>query len=100
MVHHHGLHHFHKRKKSHPVIDKLVYFAGIFGPLMTIPQILKIFQGQNASGIAIESWAAYIIIAFIWLSYGLAHRNKPIILTNIIWIFLDIFIIAGVLIYG
>ena len=65
----HGLHHFYKRKRiyqklepyPHPnkwkrLMDKLIYAVGIFGPVMTIPQLTKIWLDKNAAGVSAISW--------------------------------------------
>lgn len=67
---------------------------------MTIPQVTKIWIDKNASGIAVISWVTYLITTIFWLIYGIMHKEKPIIFLNIIWIFLQISIIVGTLIYG
>lgn len=108
MVHNNiGKHHYHQRRglqltspKVRAIIDKGVYVVTVFGILITLPQILKIWVGKNATGVSALSWAGYMLIAFFWLTYGIAHKSKPIIVSNIGWLFLQIFIIIGTLIYG
>ena len=110
MVHDgHGLLHVHKRKregdfphqdKTKRLLDRGVYVAGIVGPIMTIPQILKIWVERNATGVSVYSLIAYAICSSVWLAYGIVHKEKPIIITYILWIILDIFIIIGTFMYG
>jgi len=108
-----GLHHFHKRKRiyqkhepyPHPsklkrFIDKSIYVIAVFGMVMTIPQITKIWVEKNAAGVSAISWGAYMVGATFWLTYGIVHKEKPIIFTNSIWIFLEILVVVGTLIYG
>jgi uncharacterized protein with PQ loop repeat len=108
-----GFHHFHLRKRIHkkneiyphpdPIkrfIDKSIFFVGLVGPIMTIPQITKIFLEKNAAGISIISWIAYFFTSFFWLAYGVIHKEKPIIVTYFVWLILDVFIIVGTLMYG
>ena len=108
-----GLHHAHKRKRieqkhenyPHPdklkrFMDRAIYVVGIFGPIMTIPQLANIWIYKNAAGVSLISWTAYLITALFWLIYGIIHKEKPIILTYSIWILLDILIVAGILMYG
>jgi len=113
MVHDsHGLHHFHKRKRiyqnheqyPHPhkwkrLMDRFIYVVGVFGPLMTIPQVTKIWFEKNAAGVSVISWISYLLCAIFWLIYGVMHREKPIIVTYAIWIVLDFLIVIGALIY-
>ena len=108
-----GFHHHNIRKRIHQkyetyphpdkfkrVLDKTIYIIGIIGPIMTIPQLIKIWVEKNASGVSAISWCAYLITAIFWLIYGIAHKEKPIIFTNILWIILEAIIIVGTIIYG
>jgi uncharacterized protein with PQ loop repeat len=109
----HGLHHFHRRKRIHQnhepyphpdkwknFLDKIIYFVGILGPLMTIPQVWNIWVLKNASGVSILSWSTYLFVAIVWVLYGIVHKEKPIIVTYAIWIILDILIILGIILHG
>jgi len=108
-----GLHHFHKRKRiyekhepyPHPdrskrIMDKLIYLAGIVGPLLVVPQLYKIWIEKNAAGVSVISWSAFVATAVFWLIYGIMHKAKPIIFTYTIWIILELFVVVGTIIYG
>ena len=108
-----ALHHVHKRKRIHhkkekyphpnkfkSFIDRLIYVVAIVGPIITIPQVLKIWLEQSAAGVSLVSWSFYLIGSLIWLSYGIMHKEKPIILSNCLWLIANIFIVLGILIYG
>ncbi|MBT4350941.1 hypothetical protein HN865_04685 [Candidatus Woesearchaeota archaeon] len=110
---HEGLHHIEKRKRTegqhepYPskdklknIIDKSIYITGLFGLVMTIPQILKIYVEQNASGISILSWIAYLFMSSSWIAYGIVHKEKPIVFTYAGWVIMKILIIIGVILYG
>lgn len=107
-----GLHHFHIRKRIHQKfeqyphpdkwkrrMDKLIYGAVFFSPLMTLPQIAEIWLYKNAAGVSTISWVAYFTVAVFWLGYGILHKDKPIICTNVIWLVLDLVIVIGTIIY-
>ena len=93
--HHKHLHRKRKSKKQEP-IDKLVYFAVVAGPLMTLPQVYAIWVEQSTD-VSVISWSAYLLIAVVWLIYGVKHRQKPIIIVQLLWIALDILIVAGLM---
>lgn len=108
-----GLHHLHKRKRIHQkyekypskdkwkrLVDKFIYIVAIFGPLIAIPQVLKIWANQDGSGVSVLTWLGYLVGAFFWLIYGFAHKEKPIIITNSLWIVVEIFIIIGIFRFG
>lgn len=81
-------------------LDKFIYIVGIVGPGMTIPQVLKIWIGRDASGISVLTWSGYVFFAFFWLAYGFTKREIPLILTNIIIIILSSLVVIGTLLYG
>ena len=80
-------------------MDKLVYVAGIGSPIMTFPQLYKIWINKTTEGLSLVTWIAYFITAIIWLSYGVVHKDRPIIITNILWVVMDIAIILGIILY-
>ncbi|MBU2612745.1 MAG: hypothetical protein KKB62_03425 [Nanoarchaeota archaeon] len=108
-----GLHHLHLRKRMHSkrekfpspdkkirFLDNLVLIVSALGPLMTIPQLLKIFIFHDAEGVSFVSWTAYTIFSFVWLAYGFAHKVKPIIVSNILWIVFSFSTVVGIILYG
>ena len=81
-------------------MDRFIYVVVFVGPLMTIPQVTKIWFEKNASGVAASSWLTYFVTAFFWLIYAMMHKEKPLIISSIIWIVLDLLVVVGALIYG
>ncbi len=108
-----ALHHLHKRKRVHQnletlpssnpwknFLDKAIYVISFLGPLFTIPQVTEVWIGKDASGVSLISWVAYTFSATVWLLYGIAHKDKPIIFANILWIIMDAAVAIGVVVYG
>lgn len=106
------LHHYHVRKRVHEnlekfpsdeprkrFLDKIIYFVGISGPVMTIPQVWEIWSKQDASGVSLISWGWYLLTAFIWLGYAIEHKEKPLIVTYLLWIVIEIFLVLGIILY-
>jgi len=107
------IHHFHFRKRLHEkfepyphphkfkfYFDKAIYLIGLFGPLMTTPQIYKIWVYENASGISLISWGSYIINSLIWITYGILHKEYPIILVYSSWMTVQFLVLIGAVLYG
>jgi len=91
--------HFHQRHKKRPKkepIDILIYLAVFAGPLFTIPQVYEVWFNESA-GVAMLSWAAYAVIAALWLVYGIKHDEKPIIVSQIFWLVMDMLIVTGLM---
>jgi uncharacterized protein with PQ loop repeat len=100
-------HHTHNKKQHNKkvhdwknFIDRSIYVMGVVGPIMTIPQLSKIWIEKNASGVSVISWSTYLVTAFVWLAYGIEYKKKPIIFTYTLWIIIEIFIVIGALLYG
>ena len=107
------LHHYHRRKriyKKHEpypsrnkwinFMDKTIYFVGIIGPLATIPQALKIWVDRGAAGLYLYSWIIFVLVNIAWLFYGILHREKPIVVTYLGWLLVNISVVIGIIIYG
>lgn len=104
------LRHIHKRKHAklqpypHPkfkyrLLDFFVYLVSITGPALTIPQIYHIYSQRSARDISPVTWGAYIISSLVWEAYGIVHKDKPIAITNAVWILLNILIFIGAILY-
>ncbi len=108
-----GLHHYHIRKRIHQkhepypspdrltkIYDRIIYIAVIVGPIMNIPQLLRVWMTQDATGVSFISWTGFSIISVIWLGYGMLHKDKPILLMNFSLMIIQALIAIGTLIYG
>lgn len=86
----------------HPqtLLRRLVGAMSVFTLLMTVPQVLTIWIGQQAAGVSVWSWTAYLASALLWFWFGLQKRDKNIYLPCVGWIALDSAVIAGALVYG
>lgn len=104
--------HLHKRKRVHVklekyphpnklkrIMDRIIYFIAVLGPVTALPQIIKIWIEQTAAGVSVFFWVAGFIGAFFWMFYGYLHEEKPIIFANILWILIQGLIVLGILIY-
>ena len=107
-----GQHHIHRRKRCHKMLeayphknkwvrflDRFLLFVAVIGPLMTFPQILKIYVGQNAAGISIWTWSFYALIDIPWIIYGFVHKEKPIVIAYFLWLVTNLIVLVGALIY-
>ena len=63
---------------------------------MTLPQVYDIWV-MGKKEVSAISWAAYTVVAVIWLLYGMKHRERPIIIVQLLWIVLDVLIFVGIL---
>lgn len=81
-------------------VDGVMYVMGIIGPLVSIPQLIEIYIRQNAEGISVSTWLGYVFLTALWLVYGIVHRERPIILTQVLWLIVNILVVIGAILYG
>lgn len=81
-------------------LDRFMLVIAVVGPLSDIPQIHRIYTTQNAAGVSLLTFIFYTAVSVLWLIYGLAHRQKPIILSSIAWVATETAIITGILLYS
>jgi uncharacterized protein with PQ loop repeat len=72
----------------------------VFTMIMTVPQVWAIWVGQQAAGVSILSWSAYLVSALLWLWFGIRKRDRNIYLPCLGWIALDAAVIVGAVVYG
>ncbi len=82
------------------LLDKVIYLVGILGPAMTLPQVILIYVGQDASGVSPITWFGWAIFDIPWILYGMAHRERPITVTYSLWFATNLIVAVGALIYG
>lgn len=83
------------KRKQIKQFDKFVLTMSFIQPMSGIPQAITIWTGSGQASLL--SWILFAIFGVVMLSYGLIHRIKPIIVTNIIWTAIDLVIIVGLL---
>jgi uncharacterized protein with PQ loop repeat len=85
---------------SDTTLRRLLGGMSIFTMLMTVPQVLTIWVGQQAGGVSLLSWGAYLASAVLWFWFGIKKHDKNIYLPCVGWIALDTAVLVGVVIYG
>ncbi|MDD2823157.1 MAG: SemiSWEET family transporter [Candidatus Daviesbacteria bacterium] len=78
-------------------INKGVYCVSFLGILIVLPQTLNIWVGKNTSGVSLITWSGFLVGSLFWLFYGIIHKEKPIIFTNLAGILMNLSIIFGLI---
>ena len=98
------LRHIHKKKINnsgkkykYSIIDHLIYLVAFAGPVMTIPQVMDVWS-TSAATVNEVTWTGYLAISIIWLLYGIKHKVKPIIFSNLLGLVTNGLIVVGLLI--
>ena len=86
--------------RSETILRRLLGGMSIFTLLMTVPQVLTIWVGQQAAGVSVWSWSAYLLSAILWFWFGIQKRDRNIYLPCVGWIALNSAVVAGAVVYG
>jgi uncharacterized protein with PQ loop repeat len=82
------------------LFDDGVYLIGFFGIIVFLPQLTKVWLGKNVEGLSFTSWAGMTLGSIVWLIYGILHKQKPLIVVNIMVAFLQLAIVIGIITYS
>jgi uncharacterized protein with PQ loop repeat len=78
------------------IIHRLVFLAAIATPVMTLPQVYQIWI-LHQKGASTVTWGSYVLIACIWLCYGIENKDKPIIIMQSLCIIVYSAVVVGLL---
>jgi uncharacterized protein with PQ loop repeat len=78
-------------------LEKALRVIAVLTMLMTVPQVVAVWS-RTAEGVSLTSWIAYLGASVAWLAYGVQKRDATICLTYAGWIFLDLAIVAGIVV--
>jgi MtN3 and saliva related transmembrane protein len=72
----------------------LGYAAGALTTVAFIPQALKIWRTRSADDVSLPTFVAFTIGVALWLAYGFALKEPPMILWNSVTLVLAAAILA------
>lgn len=93
---HHSLHIHLSKQKRKDLLDKIVGISAFLYPMSGIPQVVLVFKGETA-GVSVLSWLGFMFFSTLFLLYGIVHKIKPLIVTNVLWLIVDGFVVFGTL---
>lgn len=100
MKFHHYFHPKHLAKKKSKTIDRFAYVFVILGILFVVPQAFKIYSEQQAGGLEIVTWIAFSFMGVFWLYYAIERDLKPLIISAVFKLIINIIIVVGIVKYG
>jgi len=89
-----------KKTGDYKLVDRVTYICAIIEPLLSVPQAYAIWSQRNATGVSITSFTGYWLFSFIWLWYGIEHKDNIIIMYEIMYIILGAVVIVGAVLFG
>lgn len=92
-AHHFSLHWL-SRRRGRQAVDGAAYAVGVIGNIAVVPQIIKAWE-SDAPGLAVTTWLMFVGIGLIWLVYAIIHRQKPLIVAQVVGISANLAVVGG-----
>ena len=83
-----------------PIIDLIGYAAGFLILISIIPQIIKSWKTKSTKDLSLLRYLIYVSGVILWLVYGIALKNLPIIIVNSLNFILACFVVYLIIRYG
>lgn len=105
----HGMYHVVKRKRLEPyphhnkwmrMFDVFIVVVVVVGPLTALPQLYTIFAYENVQGVSLLTWLFSAVFPIPWLIYAIVHKEKPLIISSVLWMLVSFMIVIGVMMYS
>jgi MtN3 and saliva related transmembrane protein len=74
--------------------DILGLIAGTLTTIAFVPQVLKTWTTKSAKDVSLVMMITFCVGVFLWLVYGLAIRAMPVIVSNVVTLFLALLIVV------
>jgi uncharacterized protein with PQ loop repeat len=87
------------KRQGVTLVDRLMSAAAVVHPLTALPQVYQIYSTHNVSGVSVWTWLGFMLLGAIFLAYGIVHKIKPFIVTQVLWFTIDFLIVFGTLLY-
>jgi uncharacterized protein with PQ loop repeat len=85
--------------KKNSFIEKAAYFVALAGPLSSIPQMWEIWMDRDAAGVSFVTWTLFMLTSLVWLSYAIVQKDRPLIISNALWVVVEAIIMVGAALY-
>jgi len=82
------------------VIDLIGFFSGFCTTIAFLPQVIKAYRTRSTKDVSLLMFLVFTIGVGGWLIYGVLLMNIPIIIANILTLFLAFLILIAKIRFG
>lgn len=87
----------HFAQKDKKELDYLGYAIIAITLVITLPQVLTIYENESAQDVSLITWVGYTIVGFWWLFYGLERNVHPMVASATLHIIVDVIVVYGII---
>ncbi len=81
-------------------LESIVTMVGSVEAVMTLPQILRIWQLRSAVEFYLPTWLLYVLGSSLWMIYGMRIKNYPLIIVSMMWLLAYCPMVVGIMLFG
>ncbi|MBM5786551.1 MAG: hypothetical protein FJ373_01790 [Pelagibacterales bacterium] len=82
------------------IIDLIGFFSGFCTTIAFLPQVIKAYKTRSTKDVSLLMFLVFTIGVAGWLIYGVLLMNVPIIIANIVTLFLAFLILVAKIRFG
>lgn len=82
------------RMTNAQIAELIGYAAAILGIFSFLPQAYDIWKTKNTKSISLLTFSLIVVIALLWVAYGLLLSAAPILLVNVVIFFVASYIVT------
>lgn len=71
------------------VTDFIGFIGGACTTLSFIPQVLLVWRSRSTKDISLGMYSVFVLGVFLWLIFGVMTKSWPIVISNMITLFLS-----------
>ena len=89
-----------KQNTNKKLIASAMYIVAFAMPLSHIPGIISLYQTKVTTGQSVTTWVVYFVGGLVPFAYAISNRLKPLILSNVLWVSVDLLMLYGIVRFG
>ena len=70
------------------MIQWVGFTAGFLTTLSFVPQVIKAYRTRSTDDLSLGMLITFSIGLILWVAYGVATRQTPVVITNVVTLFL------------
>lgn len=88
---------WHLAQQQKKELDYVGYAIIVITLFITLPQIITIYENESAQDVSLITWVGYLFLGIWWLFYGIEKDVKPMIISSLIHIVINIIMVYGII---
>jgi uncharacterized protein with PQ loop repeat len=88
---------FPSRAPGKRALDYVMTVVGVAQPFALLPQVAAVYVNHETAGLSPLTWSLLAVCNSLWALYGLAHRDRIIMIANTLIACFDVAILIGIL---